>query len=281
MYRSSKVLKFSKPLQKKRKKLLNKALLISICIIILIINLIFILRLPFFQINAVISNVKYSEEIENKTLSLLKENYFYLIPKSNILFYPKREIVDSLLNTYKSIESIQINKIDFNTINLNIVERSSVSIVCDGFHALGNNDNCYYLDKNSFIYKKIENENELINKIIYYNDFENNQNIIGTKFLKESEFNDLNDFLEALNTLNLDPKGILIGTDGEYEIYAKNTDDSDMIIYFNNKEIMTNTISTFIAFWNNSRILKKGESKLPIFESINLRFGNNIFYVIK
>ena len=74
---------------------------------------------------------------------------------------------------------------------------------------------------------------------------------------------------------------MLINENGAYELYAKNKDNSEAIIYFDDRSSLRKTSSNLIAFWNDSQIIKKGATTALMFDYINLRFGNNNFYVTK
>jgi hypothetical protein len=100
-------------------------------------------------------------------------------------------------------------------------------------------------------------------------------------FEDKDKFPKLQSFVETIKRSGLDLTGLLVGEDGEYEIYAKNFDDSEMVIYFNDRVSFDKTASNLIAFIEDSKVKKTDNNGKMNFESINLRFGNNIFYVTK
>src|SRR3989344_1831004 len=103
MNRRSRILKSSKHIQKKRRKLIITTLLFCLCIILFLTSIVLALRLPALQIYSIKTNTIYANDIEQKVLSILDGYYLYFIPKSNILFYPKSAIEKSLTDSFKKI----------------------------------------------------------------------------------------------------------------------------------------------------------------------------------
>lgn len=281
MNRRSKILQSSKTGIKKRRRLIIATLLFSFCVFLFITNIILILRLPVLQISSIRINSTYSSEIEPKILNILNGYYIYVIPKSNFLFYSKMLIEKTILDSFKNIDSLSIKRGGTTVLNVDIQEKIPESIVCEGFNGENKNEeNCFYLDSSGYVFKKIKDASD-DSYFHYYINSDLGDSLLGTSIIDEKKFLKLQDFVETVKRENLNPQGILIGLQGQYEMYSKNYDGSDLIIYFDDRAPIDKTISNFITFWDNSKITKKGATTTPVFESINLRFGNNIFYVTK
>lgn len=281
----SRSLHSSKQLQKKRKKNIVLASVISTCIIILLILFVLILRLNFLQISSI--EVKgattfNSGELEQRVLALLSNDaYLYVIPKSNSLLYPKSVLEKNLTDSYKKIDSLEISHKNLKTLAINIVEKNPSALVCEGFHEeIDQDENCFFADSTGYVFAKAPQFSNGV-YIRYYITTDIGDSIIGTSFIDKNLFNSLQKFAETAQKAFIQPLGILIGTQGDYEMYSKNSDDSEMTTYFNDRNPFEKTASNLVAFWNDSKIKKKGATTVPIFDSINLRFGNNVFYVIK
>jgi len=279
MISRSQILKSSKVIQKKRKKYIIITLLSFLCSIIFLIVLIFILRLPSLQISTIKTNVEYSSEIEKVALQVLNDSYLYIIPKTNFLLYPRSSLKKVLLESFKNIDSLEIKRKGINTLNINIKEKSPIAIACEGFYSEElDNEKCFLIDENGYIFSNIKDSviedfnSDLFLKFYLLSNLKNS--LIDTHIVDKERFKELINFSEIAKKGNLNPQGILIGANGNYEMYAKNKDGSDLIIYFNDKYSFDKSASNLIAFWENS-------SQTDLFDSINLRFGNNIFYVSK
>ena len=108
--------------------------------------------------------------------------------------------------------------------------------------------------------------------------------IAGISFIDEKTFNRLENFVSGSIKEGIFSLGILIGENGEYEMYAKNTftknnaSNTDYItIYFDDKTPLETTFSNLVTFWKDA-ILKNKNADFPVFDSINLHFGNTVYY---
>ena len=107
--RRSRISHSPKQVQKKRKKLIIISLLYLLCFISYLFAIFLLFRLDFMQIDSI--NIKgvtkmNTIEIEENIKLNLSDYYFKIIPKSNILFYPKSKIEADLLDSYKKIDSL-------------------------------------------------------------------------------------------------------------------------------------------------------------------------------
>lgn len=273
MNRRSKVLQSSKIIKRKREKSKKLALISSICIVVIFLLIILVLRLPNLQIITINSNVKYSNDIQSKVLTLINDNYLYFIPKSNFFLYPKKLIETTLADSFKSIESISVKANGISALDINIKERVPVALACEGFNSDNKEDkDCYFIDRDGLIFTKAINTPDIVYFRYYINNSSSNE-LIGTNVIDKDKFLQLQNFADNSFRLGLKSKGILIDDQGQYEMYAVNADGSDLTIYFNDRislDKISSNLTTFIE-----------DSKNKTFESINLRFGNNIFYVNK
>ena len=100
-------------------------------------------------------------------------------------------------------------------------------------------------------------------------------------FIDKALFHDLQKFIDTIQRAHISTVGILIGENNRFELYLKNTDLTEVTVYFDNRLPFNKTATNLVAFWNDSITKKKNATTTPIFDYINLRFGNNIFYVTK
>lgn len=273
MIRRSNTLQSAKYLHKKRKKKITLTLVYFVCSIALLGIIVLVLRADFFQISKleVLGTATLNaEEMAEVGLNSLSGHFFYVIPKSNILFYSSQSIRDYLLDKYKKIDTLDIKRKAFSTLGVYIIEKSATALFCDGFHGEGIDSECYFVDKDGYVYDNAPDFSGGVftHYYIYNND---NKNIIGNNFIDSKIFNELQNFVKSIKDAGIPVIGILIGEGGNYELYLKNKDSSESIVYFDNRIPFEKTSSNLIAFWNDK----------TIFDYINLRFGNNIFYVTK
>ncbi len=163
-YGRSRTLQSQKFLQKKRKKIITITLLSILCLIIFFSNIIFLLRLPYFQISNIYivgSDTLNNQDSKNEILSYLDGYYLYFIPKTNFLFYSKNTIKKNLLDKNKKIDSLEIHTKGLSTIEIDIKERLPIALVCEGFpknseenDVVDNENQCFFTDKDAFVYEK-------------------------------------------------------------------------------------------------------------------------------
>ena len=220
-------------------------------------------------------------DIKKTVLTQLEGNYLHSIPKSSTFFYPKDEIEQAVKNSFKKIDSLSISRSGLSGLILKITEKAPSAIVCVGFHDDNDSDqDCYFSDKDGYVYEKSPQFSEGVYPK-YYITRNNNQEVLGTTFISTDLFRNLQAFVANAGKSNISPLGLFIGDGGKYELYVKNLDESEAVVYFDNRQPLEKTLSNFIAFWNDSLKKKKNATSTPAFEYINLRYGNNIFYATK
>ncbi|MEK7213742.1 MAG: hypothetical protein AAB637_01325 [Patescibacteria group bacterium] len=283
MNRLSRALQSPKYLKKKRRRTAITVILFVLCLIAIIIAIVYVLRSPFLQISSI--NIKgvttlNSEEIKGKVLEVLSGDYFSIIPRTSVLFYPKKSIKNILFESYKQIEKIDINRKDVSNLEINIMEYKPIALVCEGFYEDNVDDsNCFLVNKDGYVFAKSVSSS--VSLFHYYIETDKGDDIIGLNFIDSNRFKELQKFIENISNSGIPILGMLINENGAYELYAKNKDNSEAIIYFDDRSSLRKTSSNLIAFWNDSQIIKKGATTALMFDYINLRFGNNIFYVTK
>ena len=272
--RRTRTLQSPKYLQKKRKKTTVKVFLSIVGVLVILTAFVLVLRLPFFQITTVKLEKPGSlpaTELEAKALAATKGNYLYVIPRSFSFFYPKDDIQAAVTDAYKKIDSMRVVRKSFSTLEISVSERIPEAIVCEGFREEDEVDECFFADKDGFIFTESPGFSDGVYSRYYVNS-ELNKLVLGANFVEAERFHDLQNFVKSARANSIPTLGILIGDAGSYELYVKNKDQSTAVIYFDDRTHFEKTMSNLVAFWDN----KKGN-----FDYINLRFGNNIFYTLK
>ena len=55
------------------------------------------------------------------------------------------------------------------------------------------------------------------------------------------------------------------------------TTTRDITVYFDDKIPFENTLSNLVTFWKDA-VIKNRNANAPVFDSINLHFGNTVYY---
>ncbi|MBI5139310.1 hypothetical protein HZA26_01730 [Candidatus Nomurabacteria bacterium] len=145
--------------KKRRKSFFNKLILYFFLLILSFVSLGFISRLDrlnIHNIQVVGNEVIESAEIEKLTRETFSSHYLYFFPKSNFLFYPKRELINNLVNKFKILKEVKIDVVDIETLEISVVERKAgytwcgESLIYQSKKVLENE--CYFTDDEGYIY---------------------------------------------------------------------------------------------------------------------------------
>jgi hypothetical protein len=323
LYKSGGRLNSSKFAEKKRKQKVTIFFLSVLCLVTLLATVILLLRSSLFKVNSIMvkspPNLSADllsdlpvEAIKSKALATIQadtgKNVWGIFPADNILFVSKSKLEKTLQDTFKEINTITIKKTGFQEITLSVQERIPVAIVCFSFleggsAADGNTGalNCFYSDRHGYIFSSISSSTILssFTKIsssvslpsfatldsysYYYVPTDKATSPLGTTFVTEKRFEELENLTNGAHQGGLSPLGILIGDNGEYELYVKNKKgDSEVTIYFDDKVPFDTTLSNLLTFWQNplgtAGVKGKKATTTPAFDYINLRFGNTVYY---
>ncbi len=276
-------LQSSKKTEERRKALVKNVSYVSVSVLVFVIILISISWLPFLRIKT--TQIDGSEtinttEIQAKVDELILGTYLYTIPRSSIFVYPKDNIQETILNIFSKIDTVDIDIDGFTTLNITVTERAPEVMVCEGFREDENSDTCYYADKLGIVYEKAP----ILTDGVYYKYYLNNNEkpiVLGQPFVNIERFKELQDFVSGLNNSKVVSTGMLISDDGSYELYVNNIKEGTAVVYFDDRTDFDKTLSNLITFWNSALDKKIGTTTISNFEYINLRFGNNVFYLTK
>ncbi|EKE15844.1 MAG: hypothetical protein ACD_11C00103G0046 [uncultured bacterium] len=133
------------------------------------------------------------ENVSKVSESVYEGKYLGFIPKKNLLIFPSGKIKKALLDSFKKIKSISIEKKFPNFVEIKIQERKSLVIWCEG-------ERCFIVDENGDAFEEVKLdsrevlENNLI-KIVSGNV----KNIAeGEKILEVEKVDFLNNFKDVL-----------------------------------------------------------------------------------
>lgn len=223
-------------------------------------------------------------KIANQTL---EGNYLRLFSKRNILFYPKSKIKTELLNSFLRIKAVDIQFADFQSININILERMPYAIWCAENHltlqapsnSLGvwsakREEKCYFMDENAFLFDAVPEFSEKTHFKYYGGDIvaTATDKILGQTFLmnaRKGQFEKVNLFIRYLKDINIEGNELMVWKNGDYELLFGN--DSKLIFDADQDfdEIFENLHATLIDL---------GDLTGKEFEYIDLRFNNKVLY---
>ena len=240
--------------------------------------------------------------LRSAALNELQGAYAGLFARSNSAFYPKRDIESAVTNASARISGVDIHRTGIHGLAITVAERVPAAVVCaelpDFSSGVSNDSSCYFADAKGFIFMEAPTSTPQIFERYYAPDLAGVQNsvltpsgAIGSYATSTREFTDLQSFMEAVHAAHIATFGILMKDNGEYELYignpasvahvtnapADNTPDI-AVVYFNDRANFQNEFSDLISFWDKETETGHSAGPLPRFESIDLRYGSNVFY---
>ncbi|MEK7669572.1 MAG: hypothetical protein AAB350_03250 [Patescibacteria group bacterium] len=237
--------------------------------IIFLIGIIWCLRADFLQIKNIVVLGAETVSVENlkaTALSRTSGNYFFIIPKTNILFLNKQELADTLLTTFPRLEKIEINKQYFSkSIVLKVLKREADFLWCLPVQAGASPEECFFMNKSGLIFEKAEN---LDSKFIFKGNVEGDP--IMQSFATADKIQNYLNFIEVFKNagygatyidVESTDKAILGTSIGEVFF---SPEEADLALVAQNALLLIDEIMT--------------ENPNAVFEYIDARFGNKMFY---
>lgn len=227
-----------------------------------------------------------SRELEGKYLGL-----FY---KDNIFVFPRKSIMQGIINISPKIATVKIQRYGWQAISIIITEKSPQAIVCAGLPDEMNawfvseyRGACYWADENGFVYEKTSSKNETKYNKYFIPDIDV---LVGDSFQAKfatstQEFVLLQDFYDEIRKNGIYPQAILMKDNREYELYILNpnhsfaSDEKSLaVVYFNTSNSLSEQASNLVSFWKSMLDKTRSSGENISFEHIDIRYGSNVSY---
>lgn len=258
--------------RRKRKRRIIKASIIFSVFVFFIALSSFIAHRPSLRISKVelTGGVLVTEkEVQSKTLEYLSGSYFWLYPKNNAFFYPRKALKQYLSDSFKRIDTIDLNLKNFKVLTVKITERKPVAVWCE---KKDETEDCYFIDQNSTIFA----EAPIFSGDAYFKYYGPVQgdSLIGSEYIASTTvFGEINKFVESIKKLALHPQYVVAKGKDEFSLIIAGGGE----ILFDTKRPLT-TASENLEVLISTPPLSKGLNNL---DYIDLRYGNKLFYKLK
>ena len=271
---------------KKKKKIRTFGILGAVAIVLLISSVVWISRQERFLITDILitgkNGVAEKEEITKQTKYLIDGYYFGLIPRKNILVYPRDYMKMHLLKAFPRLKSVDLKLEESRILSLEVEEHEPFALYCeilsDGkgislptqLREKAQAGECFFLDKDGFIFALAPSFSGDVYFI--YASTEALENPRGKQFLEVETFRALVKFQEKLTALNINPIFFEAGND-EYRLFTPNgaqviwRSGDDLAFLYSNLE----------AFLSEDSIRREADF-LDRVLYLDLRTGNKVFY---
>jgi len=265
--RRKKILETPKRRQRRRRRAIIKLVVLFIFLFVILGISIWFFQTKYLQVSEVQvfgTNEINPELIKAKTAEISSGNIFFILPKNQILLYPRKQIESVLRNDFKEASNVSVKLVGINKIAINIQERSPFARYCI--------DSCFFIDESGFVYKDATLDSmatSSVDNLITFHDVRfdsaSSSSPIGTYPLDGGKFKSLENFARNISSLNLGIKEVVIGLNNDVSIL---TNEGKVIVS------ITNPLD------QQFDLLKIALSQIKKFDYIDVRFGNKIFYKI-
>jgi hypothetical protein len=258
----------SDSLRRKKQKVKKIKIYLWICAAVLLLaGFLYVLTIPAIQIKEVKINGTIfvdKSEIEQKTNALLDKKIFWFIPNRNIFIFSKHELEESLKKN-PAVISAKIRKDLFHTLAIEVREHEKEMIYCTSI----DKTDCYYINKEGFIYAAVKGIIIPEQEIIIYNEKETKK--LQDILMQTDVYVDISLFVKNLARQEIKIKEVYIKSDSTVEFISWDNTRFITSIFDEYKKDFAN----LIALFDKQAITKE---QLLTIEYIDLRFGNKVFY---
>jgi len=260
---------YNKKLQARRKKLL----IISGIVIVILVSAVFVLRWDKLRIATI--NVSGAEIISPELVTvsaseILSGYYLWVIPKDNILFYPRRRLLTEIETLYPRFGSIEISLSGFTTLDVVVSELEPFALYCGEVSGVEEMSNCYFLDSDGLIFDRAPSFSTGV-YFVYASDTVSGDPL-GQEFLSALEFKSLVTFVESLSKLGFKPVSLEL-ISGEFHTSFAN---QGKLLWLRSSSL-DDVYSNLESFLAESSI-KTTPNFFTRIEELDLRTEDKVFY---
>ena len=254
-------------LKKQRQKVfLSQVFLIGSIFIAVLVGLVYISRISRLNINAI--EVVGNKVIDTEVIKQVVENetsgkYVWLLPKTNIFFYPKNSIKQNLSSQFKRLKDIDVAIKDRNILEIQVSEREPKYLWCgQEVHA---EEKCSFLDETGFIF----DEAPYFSGEVYF------------KFYGKlpTDFARFILFKQTLEVIGLKPAEVLIVENGNVEIFLSGKSKPKVIL--NESSDFQKIAENLQAALTTEPLHSDFKNKYSSLLYLDLRYGNKVYFKFK
>ena len=224
----------------------------------------------------------------------LRGNYLGLFARNNALLYPQNAVAAAVLSASPRVDHVNIGLDGWQTLVVTVADKTPAAIVCadlpdwndDG--SLASSTDCFFADNRGFIFAPAEASlsaaaGELVR--YYFPDLSaDSAATIGQFATSTPLFDSFQNFLAGVRELGWQIEAWLVKDNGQAELYVNIPNNISKeappmtVIYLNNDDL-PGELANLTAFAGNLPTDARSTPDHHVtFESIDLRYGNNVFY---
>lgn len=226
-----------------------------------------------------------TEAIKTVVREQIIGKYFWLFPKTNILFYPESKIKNELQDKFKRLKDINLSIKNNKVLGISLSERKALYIWCGkAIPEIESNQKCYFMDEDGYIF----DEAPYFSGEVYFKFYGGASinadlpaqagNPSGSYFSKQN-FKKLISFKDILIGIGLKPVALSAGEDGNVQVFLSGgtTLATGPKIILKADADFQNVAENLEAALNTEPLQSKFKNKYSSLQYIDLRFGNKVY----
>ena len=220
------------------------------------------------------------DEIEDVVRHDLSGRYLFMFDKSNMLIYPKSVIYTDLVTRFHRIDQVSISIKHFNTLQIDVTERSGIYLYCGAQIPLSQEDvgeHCYFINHDGYIFDSAP----YISGDVYFKYYKDihTDNSLGTQLLPVEQFHSLTYFIDSLSIIGFKSRELFIDDNGDCSLSLQGSPENP------SSKILFKIDDNFDTIRNNLQLaMEKTEfanqikTQYTALAYIDLRFKNKVLY---
>lgn len=235
-----------------------------------------------------INNIKVSgtriinvSDVEWSVKDMISGKYLYLFSRANVLIYPKGQIYKKLLVDFPRIDEISISQEGWNTLSIDIVERSGSYLYCGAKIPEAQVDigeNCYFVNNDGYIFDKAPYFSGNVYFKYYLSLVGDGDNPLGQQMLSPEKFHSVARFIDGVAELGFKPTHLVMSSD-ENILYLDHGDlDTSPQILFNDENNLEDILNNLSLSMAKPEFATDINSKYTTLLYIDLRFDSKVLY---
>jgi cell division septal protein FtsQ len=235
-------------------------------IVICIVGVMYVLRLPEYQIKGVsVENAVLTPETNIKSIAdeYLSYTYFYFIPQSNIWLYPKDKIRDQI-SSLPSIDGVKIVLGQNNTLSIEVKEKNNKFLWCS------ENNNCFYMNERGFVFAEAP---QYEGNVFLTFRGQMNGEVLGKYFLTEEKMRDILEFIFKLRDFDIEVVSVDVKSGREVSLTLR----TGTVFIISMEKTLDDTYRNLKTLLESRDFMDKSGGIEKI-DYIDLRYGKKAFW---
>lgn len=279
--RGRKIVKESPATAIRRKKYYRKIIIFFFCFITSIYLLSIASRADKLAISKVVlenATVVEEKDVKNVVDEVVDGSYLGIFSKRNVLIYPRKKIIRTLLEREKRIQTLFLNIENNTELHIRVIERGGTYLWCGETPDEANSSNCYFIDSEGYIF----DDSPYFSDNVYFKFYgkrNTDGDIIGSYFSETNNFEQLVKFANTVRSFGLMPRGIYVNADGDNELILEKRGQTNApgVLFAKDADLLK-TANTLGSALSGEPLLSAMKDKYDKLEYLDVRFVNKVFY---